>query len=452
MSDAALMHVWAVATAAVVAAGCAVVGTLLVVRRLSLLGDAISHAILPGVVAAVLIGGGVGGPLSLVGGGVAALATVGLTGWLRSRGGLAEDAAAGVAFTTFFAGGVTLLSVAASRADLDPSCVLYGMLEFVAVDRLDVMGCDVPRAFVTGAGVLLGVGMLVWWSWPWQVITAFDAEAARVLGVRTGLVTTGLLVATALATVAGFESVGAVLVVALLVGPAATAELLVRSLPAMMGLAVSIGVIGSAVGYAVAYRWNANAAGTIAVVIGVFHLAAAVLGPQGLFMRLVARCRLAWRVACEDVLATAWRRAEAAQGASRRDDLPPRTGLSVAAAWWLTTRGLMRGVTGGEVLSTEGSRRAERIVRGHRLWEAWLGRNAQVPPDHLHPPAEWIEHHLGEDVRRRLEVEIASMGSDLSDPHGRQIPAEPDRRTNGTSGARPRPPSSISEMNGPQSS
>lgn len=436
MTDAALMHIWAVATAAVVAAGCAVVGTLLVVRRLSLLGDAVSHAILPGIVVAVLAGGSPGGPLALAGGAVAALATVGLAGGLRQWGGLSEDTAAGVVFTTFFASGVTILSLAASRADLDPGCVLYGLLEFVAVDRVPVAGLEVPRTFLVGACVLFGVGAFLRLTWAWQLLTAFDAEAARVVGVPTGVVTGGLLVATAVTIVAGFEAVGAILIVALLVVPAATAELLARSLPVMMGLAVGLGVVGSAAGYALAWRWNANAAGSIAVVLGVFHLMAVVLGPQGLTAGLIGRGRLAWRVACEDVLAAAWRRAEA--GLASPATVGGRSGaagslLTTLAGWWLARRGLLSRAEGREGLSSEGSRRAERIVRGHRLWEAWLGRNVELPPDHLHPPAEWIEHHLGAELRRRLEAEITAAGGDLSDPHGRGIPAEPDRPTGGAS-------------------
>jgi len=413
------MHAWAVATAAVVAAGSAMVGTLLVVRRMSLLGDAISHAILPGVVIAILAGGSPGAPLSLAGGAIAALVTVGLANGLRLRAGLSEDTAAGVVFTTFFAAGVTILSLAASRADLDPGCVLYGMLEFVAVDRVNLAGLQVPRAFLGGVCVLLAVGGLLRLTWGWQVLTAFDTEAARVVGVPTGLVTGGLLAAAAVTTVSGFEAVGVVLIVALLVGPAATAELLVGSLSAMMGLAIGLGVVASALGYALAWHWNVNAAGMIAVVLGAFHLAAVAFGPQGLTARLAARARLTWRVACEDVLAGVWRRAEAAGGCSPR---PANSSVLVSlAGWWLTRRGLLSRTGEGEGLSPEGAVRAERIVRGHRLWEAWLGRNAELPPDHLHPPAEWIEHHLGADVRRRIEAEV---GADESDPHGRTIPRE----------------------------
>ena len=145
LSEQAVMHGWAMATAAVVSAGCALVGTLLVVRRMSLLGDAISHAVLPGIVVAVLAGGRMGGPIVLVGATATALATVWLTRSLSGRHGVAEDAAAGIVFTTFFAAGVVLVTALASRVDLDASCVLHGILELVPFDTVRIAGLEVPR-------------------------------------------------------------------------------------------------------------------------------------------------------------------------------------------------------------------------------------------------------------------------------------------------------------------
>jgi len=262
------MHAWAIATAAVVSAGCALVGTLLVVRRMSLLGDAISHAVLPGIVIAVLAGGRPGGVAVVVGAVAAALLTVWLTQSLRLHGGMAEDAGAGVVFTTMFAAGVLIITAAASRIDLDPSCVLYGILELVPFDTVMLLGREVPRAFVTGTvvlGILLAAGALTWRQ---QIFTAFDPAAARAAGVPVGAVTLGLLAATALATVSSFEAVGAILVVAMLVVPAATAELLVHRLPWVMVVAVLVSTSSACLGYLAAWRFGTSAAGMIAVVLG----------------------------------------------------------------------------------------------------------------------------------------------------------------------------------------
>lgn len=412
------MHGWAIATAAVVAAGCALVGTLLVVRRMSLLGDAISHAVLPGIVVAVLAGGRPGGLLVLVGAVAAAVVTVLLVQALRREGGLAEDAGTGVVFTTLFALGVVIVTAAASRIDLDPACILYGILELVPFDTVSLGGLEIPRAFLTGMIVLLLVAAGLAATWKEQLFTAFDADAARAAGLPVGAATIGLLAATALVTVASFEAVGAILVVALLVVPAATAELLVHRLHWMAIVAVLCGISAACLGYLAAWRLNTSAAGMIAVVLGLQYAVAAVLAPDdGVVARLVSRVALAWRVTCEDVLARLWRADEADAAAAR----PADTLAERAAAVWLAARGKIVRDGGRWGLTAVGRAEAETVVRSHRLWEAWLGRHADLPLDHLHPPAEWIEHHLGADVRRRIEAEV---GAEESDPHGRAIPPE----------------------------
>ena len=411
------MHGWAMATAAVVAAGCAAVGSLLVVRRLSLLGDAISHAVLPGIVVAVLVGGRPGGPLVLLGAVMAALLTVGLTELFHRQAGLADDAGVGVAFTTLFAAGVLLVTVSGSRIDLDPGCILYGILELVPFDTVPVLGVEVPRAFLSAAVVLLLVSSGLWLSWRWQLFTAFDSDAARAAGVPTTVVTIGLLVGVSLATVAGFEAVGAILVVAMLVVPAAAAELLVQRLSHVLLLAMGLAVTGAVVGYLAAWRFDTSAAGMMAVVLGLEYAAAVLIAPQdGLLARGYARLSYAWRVRCEDRLAALWRAEEA--GAAGPAPAGLLAGLPLR---WLWLQGRVQRAQEGYQLSPRGRSEAELIVRSHRLWEAWLGQHAELPVDHLHPPAEWIEHHLGARLRQRIEQDL---GRDAVDPHGSTIPPE----------------------------
>ncbi|MFM7245066.1 MAG: metal ABC transporter permease [Planctomycetaceae bacterium] len=412
------IHGWAMATAAVVAATCALVGTLLVVRRLSLLGDAIGHAVLPGVALAVLAGGRPGGPLVFLGAVAAAVLTVWLTRLIRAGAGPAEDAGAGVVFTTMFAVGVVIVAAAPPGSHLDPACVLHGDLAFLPFDTVSLLGLNVPRGFVAGIVTLVALTAAAVGTWKLQVFTAFDPEAARAAGLPVVAVTAGLLAATALATVASFDAVGAVLVVALLVVPAAAAELLTRRLHRTAMLAMLLAAMAACAGYALAWRCSTSAAGMIAVVLGLEYLAAVLLAPEdGLLARAAARLRLAWRVALEDRLAAAWRAEEAGQPAAAL----PATWLAAAADRWLTFSGGLSHESGGLRLSPQGRREAEMIVRSHRLWESWLGRHADLPLDHLHPPAEWVEHHLGAEMRRRLEAETAG---DASDPHGREIPRE----------------------------
>jgi manganese/zinc/iron transport system permease protein len=428
LADAGLaLHGWSMATAAVVSASCALVGTFLVVRRMSLLGDAIAHAVLPGIAVGVLAGGRLGGPLVMAGAVAAALVTVWLTRALRAGVGLAEDAGAGVVFTTLFAAGVLLVTLMAARIDLDPECVLFGVLELAAFDLVSIGGLELPRALVSAVVVLGIVAGLLGATWRWQVFTAFDAGAARAVGVPVTAVTTLLLAATAVATVSGFEAVGAVLVVAMLVVPAATAELLVHRMHQVAAVAVAVAVASAALGWLAAWTLNTSAAGMIAVVLGGCYAVTVGFAPgDGLVARGAAALGLAWRVAREDWLARIWRAQEqAGGGAVPRPQ--PRTLFERAAAAWLGLAGRVEGQGGGVRLSAAGAREAETVVRSHRLWEAWLGRHTELPLDHLHPPAEWVEHHLGAAMRERIEAELA-IGA--ADPHGREIP--PEARSSGS--------------------
>ena len=411
------IHGWAMATAAVVSASCALVGSLLVVRRMSLLGDAIGHAVLPGIAVAVLAGGRLGGPLVFFGAVAAALLTVWLTQALRAAGGPAEDAGAGVVFTTLFAIGVVIVAMAPPGTHLDAACVLHGELAFLPFDTITVAGLPVPRAFASGAVAFVGLAVAAAATWKLQVFTAFDAAAARAAGLPVAALTMGLLAATAIATVSSFDAVGAVLVVAMLVTPAAAAELLTRRLHRMVLVAIVLAVVGACLGYLAAWRLNTSAAGMIAVVLGIEYGIAAVIAPDdGLVARLAGRMSLAWRVACEDRLAEAWRAEEA-----KRPHAPAATLIESCGTWWLSRTGRIVRAADGPRLSRSGRREAETVVRSHRLWEAWLGRHAELPVDHLHPPAEWVEHHLGAAMRQRLEAET---GGRDSDPHGREIPPE----------------------------
>jgi manganese/zinc/iron transport system permease protein len=416
------LHGWSMATAAAVSAACALVGSLLVVRRMSLLGDAIAHAVLPGIAVAVLAGGRLGGPLVLAGAVAAALITVWLTRALHAAVGLAEDAGAGVVFTSLFALGVVIVTLFASQLDLDPQCVLFGILELAAFDRVPIGPFLVPRALVTAVAVLGLVVATLLATWRLQVFTAFDSAAARAAGVPVAAVTTLLLGTTAVATVAAFEAVGAVLVVAMLVVPAATAELLVHRMPLVATVAVALAVAAACLGWASAWWLNTSAAGMMAVVLGGFYgLAVAVAPGDGLVARAAARLALAWRVAREDWLARIWRAGEEGGGAGEVLRPQPRSALERAVATWLEWTGVVESRRGMVGLSAAGVREAETVVRSHRLWEAWLGRHAELPLDHLHPPAEWVEHHLGAAMRERIEAEMAAGEAD---PHGREIPPE----------------------------
>lgn len=278
-----------------VASSCALLGCFLVLRRMALLGDAISHAVLPGIVLAFLFTGSRSPLPMLLGAGVLGLLTVFAVEVLTRTRRLAGDASIGVVFPALFSLGVVLISRYAAQVDLDLDCVLYGEIAYAPWDLWIVDGRSWgPRAlWMNGALLVLDlafVGLL----WKELKVSTFDAELAAALGFSPMLLHYLLMGAVSVTVVGAFESVGAILVVALLVVPPATAFLLTDRLSTMLALAVGCGVLSTVLGYLLARSLDASIAGSMATVAGVLFLLAFLLSPtHGLVSREWRRRRLA---------------------------------------------------------------------------------------------------------------------------------------------------------------
>jgi manganese/zinc/iron transport system permease protein len=283
---------WTIATAAVCSVACGVLGCFLVLRRLALLGDAISHAILPGLAVAFLLTG-TRDPLAMLAGAMAvgvltALLSAGLARWGR----VPDDAAMGVVFTTLFALGVILISFAARNVDLDPGCVLYGLLEFVPFDTVSLLGLELPRAFAWLSAALLINLALITLFYKELKIVCFDPYLATTMGISAALVHYGLMTAVAATAVASFEAVGSILVIAMLVAPGATAQLLTDRLSRMLLWSAALAALAAVLGYIFAVALNTSIAGMIASVsLGQFILAAIFAPRHGILARRLARPR-----------------------------------------------------------------------------------------------------------------------------------------------------------------
>lgn len=413
-----LQAFWTIAVGVVCNVSCALIGCYLVLRRLSLLGDAISHGVLPGIVLAVLLSGQLTGWPILLGAMLCGVLTAALTQTLQTVGKVSEDASMGVVFTTLFALGVLLISVQTSSRDLDLDCVFNGVLELVAEDTFAWNGWDIPRAFPTMALALACTLAAILVFWKELKIVSFDPALATAMGISAVLVHYLLMALVAAVTVTAFEAVGSILVVAMLVVPAATAHLLTDRLWVMMVWAALIAVLSAVLGYVLAseHVFNSIVSGMMAVVVGVQFLLAVLFAPRhGVLARGVRNARLALRIAGEDVLATLFRAQESGSAA------PPGKGLrSWLVLIWLSRKGLVRCAADGTLSLTETGRlRGQSIVRSHRLWEAYLGENFQLPPDHLHDPAMRMEHFIGPDLQGQLASEL---NHPAIDPHGRPIP------------------------------
>lgn len=279
------------AVGALVAGACALVGCFLVLRRMALLGDAISHAVLPGIVIAFLLTES-RSPLPMILGAAAlGVLTVFLVERLHRTRRLYEDASIGVVFPALFAIGVILVSRHTADVDLDLDCVLYGEIAYTPWDVLLVGGASWgPRALWICGTVFLADLLLVGVLYKELKLTSFDPALAASLGVSPVLVQYVLMAAVSVTVVGSFESVGAILVVALLVVPPAAAYLLTDRLSSMLLLSVALGFASVGLGYAIARTWDASIAGGMATAAGAFFLLALLASPRhGLWARALRR-------------------------------------------------------------------------------------------------------------------------------------------------------------------
>ncbi len=415
---------WVMATAALCAGACAICGTFLVLRRMSMLGDAISHAVLPGLAGAFLLTGTRDPFVMLVGAGVVGLLTTVATAALHRWGKVPEDAAMGVVFSSMFALGVLLISKAADRVDLDPSCVLYGMIESVAIDRITVLGLELPRAFVVLAGAFAVNAVLVGVFYKEIKLVCFDGALATSMGFAAGAVHYGLMALVAGTSVAAFEAVGSILVVAMLVVPGATAFLLTQRLGPMLCIAVGVGVACAGVGTVAAVWLDTSYSGATSVALGAAFALAVVFSPrEGVVAKAIRRARLAMRIRREDILGVLIRAGEASGSdaaagvgghAARLSGLVSGVAGRIAR-WQLTREG---SVTTGMQLTDGGRARAQRVLAAHRLWETFLASEVGLPVDHVHDPSERFEHF----VSREMEQELRARHKQELDPQGKPIP------------------------------
>lgn len=277
---------WTVAIAACCCLACGLLGCFLMLRRMSLLGDAISHAILPGLAAAFFLTGSREPFAMLAGAMVVGVLTAVISTGLNRWGRVPEDASMGVVFTTLFACGVILITLVARDVDLDPGCVLYGLIEFAPFDTVRLFGLELPRSFVWLFTVLTLNVTLVTVFFKELKIVCFDPYLATTMGISATAVHYGLMTAVAATSVASFEAVGSILVVAMLVAPGATAHLLTDNLRRLLWWSAAIAVLSAVLGYALAVRFNTSVAGMIATVgLGLFVLAAIASPRHGVIAR-----------------------------------------------------------------------------------------------------------------------------------------------------------------------
>ena len=264
---------YTILTASLVAINCALMGGFLMMRKMVMIGDAISHAVLPGIFMAYYISGSTASLPILAGAAFSGILATLMIEWFTKKARLQSDAAIGVSYTLLFAIGIILISKWGQNADLDQQCVLYGEIEQISFWLQPVaFGIVLPKqTFILLAVAVLLIGAVIW-GYKGLFITTFDPDFALSTGVAVTFWHYFLMSGVSLTTVVSFESVGAILVIAFLSGPPAIAYLLTEDFKKMLVLACLIGILCSIGGYYSAKWLDVSVAGAISTFIGLVFL------------------------------------------------------------------------------------------------------------------------------------------------------------------------------------
>ncbi len=267
--------------ASIVAIACAIPGTFLVLRKMALISDAISHSILPGLVLGFFITHDLSSPLLIIMAALTGVITVVLVEFIQKTRLVKEDTAIGLVFPVLFSIGVILIAKNANDVHLDTDAILLGELAFAPFDRFLLDGLDLgPKSlWIIGTILLITIGLLFAFFKELKIST-FDVGLATALGFSPIMIHYGLMSVASITIVGSFDAVGAILVVALMISPAATAYLLTDNLKKMLVLSVLFGVFSAIAGYWLAHWLDASISGSMTTVLGIIFLMVYLFAPK----------------------------------------------------------------------------------------------------------------------------------------------------------------------------
>lgn len=407
---------------------CGLLGSFIVVRKMALVGDALSHAVLPGVALGFLWNMSKDPLAIFIGATLAGLLGAAAVSVIKQTTRLKEDTALGMVLATFFAVGICLMTMiqrlpSGNKGGLDK--FLFGQAAAIGPDDLRLM------AVVTGLVIVV-----IFVFYKEFLVTSFDEEFARATGLPVRVIHYGLMLLLAFAVVIALQAVGVVLVSAMLITPAAAAYLLTDRMSRMLLLAAIFGTLAGATGAFFSFLGPSLPTGPFMVLGATLVFTGAFLfgTRHGVATRWWRQRSRAQRVQRENTLKSVYHvledRAFKGEGVSLRE-LAERRRETVedarAQARQLCRHALATLHEEGNLvlLTPSGWQQACAIVRNHRLWELYLTNAAQIAADHVHDDAEKIEHVLGEEVVRELERRLDYA---TKDPHGRPIPSWEDFR------------------------
>lgn len=401
----------ALLAASLVGITCGLLGCFIVLRNMALIGDAISHAILPGVVAGFVIAGY--NVLAFFAGAVVAgfVAAVLIT-WLQRNVKTKEDSAIGIIFTVMFAIGVMGISLVNRKGvHLDLKDFLFGTI--LGVSDQDLWLSGVIAAFVVLCVIVF---------YRYFFMTTFQPVIARTLGISAKTMHYFLMLLLSFAIVASLQSVGVILVVAMLIIPASTAYLLTSRLRTMLVISALVGLVSAVVGLIAAILLNTTPGPAMTVMAGMIYAITIVMAPEkGLLVNSIRKRSRRRKIMQEDVLKQLFKLDDksAVPTSSLLGRLPFGGSKLSRALSALRSSKLITQENGAVQLTQEGKLAALKLIRAHRLWETYLVERFNFTPEQIHEQAEKYEHLLPEQLLDEIDK---SLGHPELDPHGSPIP------------------------------
>lgn len=396
-------------------AGAGLAGAFAVLRRRALIGDALAHAALPGIVLAFLLLGGKSLPILLAGAAVSGLLGVACINLIRRFSRIREDAALGIVLSVFFGIGIALSGVAQRLRGGEAA----GLESFLFGRAASMVQSDVVLIGAVCAVAVISVALL---HKEFKLL-CFDREFSVSIGRPAWVIDLVLMSVIAVVTIAGLPAVGVVLVAALLITPAAAARLWSDRLSAVLVLSACFGAVSGVAGVAVSALTPYAAGPCIALAAGVIFLFSILFAPgRGVVSRAIARVGLRRRIAAQNLLRAVYEVHEGRPAAAGAPVAASLHEILLKRAWDgpALERTIRRAVREGMAersadesiitLTPEGVRAAQRTVRAHRLWELYLIEDAAIAPDHVDRDADALEHVMPREVLEALEARLRAAG------------------------------------------
>lgn len=411
-----LSEPWAVRaliTSSLVGVMCGVLGCFIVLRNMSLIGDALSHAILPGIFVAFLLFGysTIG---FFIGSTVAGLITAVLISWIQQNVNTKNDAAIGIIFTAMFAIGVIGISWLnqSQGVHLDLKDFLFG----------NILGISNEDIYLTlGITIYTIVSIIIFYRY--LFITTFQETIAETMGLSVKLIHYFLMLLLSFAVVASLRSVGVILVVAMLITPAATALLLSTELKKVLVIAGVIGLLSAVSGLFISILFETTPGPAMTLMATFYYLLAVIFSPQkGILFKHLRNLNEKSRVQKEDIVKAIFK---TLPNGSSIPEVAQKLNLKESKVKTLVSELAKNDIVSFNhdkknlVLSKNGNFKATKLVRAHRLWETYQVNQMGLQSDQIHEDAERVEHHISTTVINELEKEL---GYPENDPHGSPIP------------------------------